>query len=43
MIADLLELAANKTDFTEQDIEERTERIFQTLIAFLRRYDLVKS
>lgn len=43
MIADLLELAANKTDFTEQDIEERTERIFQALIAFLRRYDLVKS
>ncbi len=42
MIRDLRDLASNKADFTEEDIKERTECIFQTLLAFLRRYDLVK-
>lgn len=42
MIRDLRELASNKADFTEEDIKERTECIFQTLLSFLRRYDLVK-
>lgn len=36
-------LAAGRTDYTEQDIEERSERILDGFVEYLRKNELIKS
>ncbi len=41
-IAELVKLATNKNDFTEQDIENRNKDIINGFISFLKENDLIK-
>lgn len=43
MIAELLHLANNKTDFTEQDIIDRTEKIICQFIDYLKKQSLIQQ
>jgi uncharacterized protein with ParB-like and HNH nuclease domain len=41
IISELVNLATNNTDFTEQDIIKRTESIIEEFLSFLRKNDLL--
>jgi uncharacterized protein with ParB-like and HNH nuclease domain len=43
IISELVNLATNNTDFTEQDIIERTESIIEEFLSFLRKNDLLSQ
>lgn len=43
IVSELVELADNKTDFTEQDIIDRSESILNQFIDFLKQKNLIKQ
>jgi len=43
MISELIQLANTKTDFTEEDIIERNEKIVNEFINFLKQKKLLKQ